>query len=355
MNENMPQRRQPKVSVIIPVYCVEKYIRECVDSVLAQTFTDYEIILVDDGSSDRCGEICDEYAKKDARVTVVHKTNGGLSDARNFGMAQASGELIYFLDGDDWIDDKLLECVTARMELGYDLVVFNYYTAYSDRNSEEISHLPGEINIDNEENRLDFFFGTFLKSKIGWSAWDRIFRKSLIDKYKITFADNKRIFMEDMFFSCCYCAYAKKICCIEDRLIFYRQREDSIMHTDGLEHNFNRVNEFGKELLNFYSVNKCASLLDVFPQIYYTLIRNNFWKYNKQTNADIVKAREVMVNGIEDLSFFKHQMKSLKNQNFISESAYSKQEFKEMKSNAKFFLDGNEKTFKIRNKINNLR
>ena len=89
-------------SVIIPIYCVEQYLRTCVDSVLSQTFLDFEVILVDDGSPDGCPRLCDEYAKKDARVRVIHKANGGLSDARNIGLSHASGEYILFLDGDDY-------------------------------------------------------------------------------------------------------------------------------------------------------------------------------------------------------------------------------------------------------------
>ncbi len=100
----------PKISVIVPVYKVEKYLPECIESVLTQTFADFELILVDDGSPDNCGAICDAYAARDSRVCVIHKTNGGLSSARNAGMFAARGELLMFLDGDDfWNDNRLLE------------------------------------------------------------------------------------------------------------------------------------------------------------------------------------------------------------------------------------------------------
>ena len=94
-----------KFSVILPIYKVEKYLCECVDSILNQSFTDYEIILVDDGSPDGSGAICDEYAEKDARVKVIHKVNGGLSDARNAGFAIAQGEYVVFIDSDDYVTD----------------------------------------------------------------------------------------------------------------------------------------------------------------------------------------------------------------------------------------------------------
>lgn len=106
----------PEVSVVVPAYKVEPYLRQCVDSVLAQTFTDYELILVDDGSPDACGEICDEYAAQDGRIRVIHQENGGLGKARNTGMDQAVGKYLIFLDSDDyWLPDTL-EILHAEAE-----------------------------------------------------------------------------------------------------------------------------------------------------------------------------------------------------------------------------------------------
>ena len=106
----------PKLSIIVPVYKVEPYIHKCVDSILNQTFTDFEIILVDDGSPDNCGKICDEYAQKDKRVRVIHKENGGLSDARNAGIDVAVGKIIGFVDSDDWIEAYMYAEMLSYME-----------------------------------------------------------------------------------------------------------------------------------------------------------------------------------------------------------------------------------------------
>ena len=96
----------PKISIIIPIYKVEKYIRECLDSILNQTFTDWEALLIDDGSPDNSGVICDEYAAKDNRFKVFHKENGGVSSARNLGLEKATGEWVTFIDADDWIEKE---------------------------------------------------------------------------------------------------------------------------------------------------------------------------------------------------------------------------------------------------------
>ena len=121
----------PKISVIVPVYKVEKYLNRCVDSILSQTFTDFELILVDDGSPDKCGEICEEYANKDSRIHVIHQKNGGLSAARNTGIdwanANSNSKWITFIDSDDWVHHEylkqLLETANAR---NVDICVCNY-------------------------------------------------------------------------------------------------------------------------------------------------------------------------------------------------------------------------------------
>ena len=97
------------VSVIVPIYKVEKYLNKCVDSIINQSYKNLEIILVDDGSPDKCGEICDKYAEKDSRVKVIHKENGGLSDARNAGIDIAKGDYLLFVDSDDWITSNICE------------------------------------------------------------------------------------------------------------------------------------------------------------------------------------------------------------------------------------------------------
>jgi glycosyltransferase involved in cell wall biosynthesis len=123
------------ISVIIPVYNVEKYLRECVDSVLSQTYKSYEIILVDDGSTDGSGEICDEYIDGHSQVKVIHKANGGLSDARNTGLKNAKGEYVYFLDSDDYIvPDAFQKLINISIKEQSDFVFFDA-SSFLDENS----------------------------------------------------------------------------------------------------------------------------------------------------------------------------------------------------------------------------
>ena len=121
------------ISVVIPIYNVAQYLSQCVDSVLSQSYQDLEIILVDDGSTDECPKICDDYQQKDARIRVIHKENGGLSDARNAGMKKATGEWTLFVDSDDWIDQEAIaKLYQFAIENRCDIVQGNVYYVYAD-------------------------------------------------------------------------------------------------------------------------------------------------------------------------------------------------------------------------------
>ncbi len=130
----------PKISVIVPVYNVEKYLSRCIDSILAQTFGDYEVILVDDGSTDRSGKICDEYAEKDPRFRVIHKENGGLSDARNTGVSAAVGDFVCFIDSDDFIDPEMLSVLLSLTETtGAEVAICGIRNCYESGQTEQSS------------------------------------------------------------------------------------------------------------------------------------------------------------------------------------------------------------------------
>ena len=139
------------ISVIVPIYNVEKYINQCIDSIINQTYKNLEIILVDDGSPDNCGRICDEYAKKDSRIKVVHKENGGVCSARNIGMEKSTGKWIAFIDSDDWIENKYFEIILneAKKE-DVDIVICGYNKIWKNK-VEKINASGENINYNSRE------------------------------------------------------------------------------------------------------------------------------------------------------------------------------------------------------------
>lgn len=185
--------KTPLISVIVPVYKVEKYLRRCVDSILAQTFTDFELLLVDDGSPDNSGKICDEYAALDPRVRVFHKPNGGVSSARNLGLDNARGEWIVFVDSDDWVGEEYLSNLFGAVKGGTEIVIA-YATIESFKGSVE-EHYPQQ-SVD-----LNDIYKLFEQNDLEWhtSPWAKLFKRSLIDKLGLTFEENMSI-GEDLIF-----------------------------------------------------------------------------------------------------------------------------------------------------------
>ena len=148
-----------KVSIIVPVYNVDKFLHKCVDSILAQTLTDFELLLVDDGSKDNSGLICDKYAAKDSRVRVFHKENGGVSSARNLGLENAQGDWIIFIDSDDWIEPNMLKDIYEKAILEHaDLVYCDLRMIFN--NHTEILHIA-EYNTNKTKMLNNFIKSTF--------------------------------------------------------------------------------------------------------------------------------------------------------------------------------------------------
>ena len=169
----------PKVSVIVPVYKAEKYLRKCVDSILAQTFKDFEVLLVDDGSPDKSGEICEEYAKKDPRVRVFHKENGGVSSARQCGLDNARGEYTIHADPDDWVEPNMLEELYAKAKAeDADMVICDYYV--NDRRGQRyVRQQPSAL--DHETVLRELF------QQLHGSCWNKLVRRACYREYDVSF------------------------------------------------------------------------------------------------------------------------------------------------------------------------
>ena len=210
------------ISIIVPVYKVEKYLDRCIDSVLAQTYANIEVILVDDGSTDRCGKMCDEYAKNDNRVKVIHKTNGGLSDARNAGLDIATGDYIGFVDSDDYIAKNMFEKLyQAILETKADMSMCGV-EQIDEKNTKLITEsLPDDVTtgIDVMNYKIN--------SVKGWLyivSWNKLYSNNLFQELR--FCNGK--LHEDEFIANKILFRCNKIACISDRLYFYFRRSDSI-------------------------------------------------------------------------------------------------------------------------------
>ena len=216
-----------KVSIVIPVYRAEKYMERCVDSVLAQTYENIEVILVEDGSPDRCGEICDAYAKKDARVKVIHKENEGVSKARNTGLKEVTGEFVQFVDSDDALKPNMTELLVKNMaEQSGDLVICGFYE--ENLNYSKVSKPGDEPGVYDQKkflqnitkNPYSFHYGVL---------WNKLFRTELL-KEQVAFSQDMD-FGEDFIFNLHYLKYAKRIVVIEEPLYSYvRYNTDSLMY-----------------------------------------------------------------------------------------------------------------------------
>ena len=223
----------PTISVIVPVYNVAALLPRCIDSLLAQNFADYEVLLVDDGSTDGSEAICDSYGSKDARVRVIHKPNEGVSNTRNRGIDEARGEWLTFVDSDDYVTDRYLSDLYACVGPGIELVI------HSLKHIRESGELLYDYNLPKGEKiYATSNFALMAKEQYvaqrGYTSC-KLFRKQLIDTFSIRFASNVK-FSEDWVFLFSYLnAMNGKVCCSPTSNYFYVDREGSLSHA---EHDF---------------------------------------------------------------------------------------------------------------------
>lgn len=211
--------QNPLYSIIVPVFKVEKYLSRCIESILSQTFTDFELLLVDDGSPDNSGKICDKYASIDSRVQVFHKENGGVSSARNLGLDYAKGKWIIFCDSDDWVEKDWIESYHNAINNIVDIIFQGYIQEY---HTHHLVHC-----IKNAPNKyIDKILLLEQKDLLGWT-WCKIFKASIIEDYKIRFNTTLNI-NEDLLFTLQYCYYARSILILPIAKYHYIIYEDSL-------------------------------------------------------------------------------------------------------------------------------
>lgn len=244
----------PLVTVVIPIYNVEKYLDRCVNSIVNQTYKNIEIILVDDGSPDNCPLMCDEWAKKDERIRVVHKRNAGLGMARNSGLEVARGEYILFIDSDDYLDLSTIElCVSSSLHNNSDVVIFG-------RKDVDDDGVVGEMNI---KTNTDVFTGdevqhTLLpavfsyKMGFGVSAAGRMYRTDIFRKHNLRFKSEREIISEDAYFALELFSKDVTVSIVSKNLYHYYRRSDSLTHTYRAD----------RQLKNDAFLSQCVSLAE---------------------------------------------------------------------------------------------
>ncbi len=242
-----------KVSVIVPIYNVEKYLIKCIDSIVNQTYKNLEIILVDDGSPDSCPQICDEYAIKDSRIKVIHKENGGLSDARNAGMSVATGEYISFIDSDDYISLDFIETLYNTMKYeSSDIVECDVIKIFENKDP-KVNEYENNFKVETFDTQ-DSLSMLIAENQFRQHVWNKLYKSGIA--LHIPFKKGK--LNEDEFWTYQVFGQAKRVTKIKKLMYYYLQRESSIM---GNKFNIRRLDALeAKEERQKYIETKFPSL-----------------------------------------------------------------------------------------------
>lgn len=238
------------VSIIVPVFNTERYLSECIDSILAQSFSDFEVLLIDDGSTDRSEEICDEYARKDIRVRVFHKTNGGAGSARNLGLDNARGEWICFVDSDDYVEPYYLETLSILPDKA-DITFFPIKKI--SENGDIDLQIPLACKVygrDNVEQQLAHLKYGMPMDLFGWSA-NKLFCADIIKKYKVRFPEDV-VFREDEIFTMNYCRHISSLEILDTPLYNYRFLQSGLTSKGMVELDYLALSDHLLENLPYY-------------------------------------------------------------------------------------------------------
>lgn len=274
------------VSIIVPVYNVEKYLMKCIESIQQQTEEKIEIILVDDGSIDKSGEICDEYAVKDSRIKIVHKENGGLSDARNCGLDVSIGEYVAFVDADDYVDKEYISKMKKEMlAKNCDIVQCGYKRVYQDGSMKNFG-ATAKISSGKDVQRYFYEHG---KSEPYVIACNKLYRRSCFDTIRFPvgrihedYATTYKIFYE-----------ASAISTIEDSLYYYVMRNGSIMQTEN-EKSLYHWAIAEKERWEFYTDKGMPFLASRAKKAYYYRLRDCINHKNTKNKDELIAERKIL-------------------------------------------------------------
>ncbi len=267
----------PQISIIVPIYKVENYLHRCVDSILAQTFTDFELILVDDGSPDNCGKICDDYAKKDNRIKVIHKENGGLSSARNAGIDIAKGDYLSFVDSDDWIHPQMIELLYQGIkENNVKCSICGYKETEQQEPFEQIFQVHYELH-----NGMDFLISNNVNATV---AWGKLYYKSLFDTIRYPLGR----LHEDEFTTYKILYSAGKISFVNAHLYYYFINENGITKGTFTPQRLDAILAL-KEQCSFFKHNKLPNHVVYGAKHLEYNIRQQFYQAQAQGQTEICR------------------------------------------------------------------
>lgn len=287
---------RPKISVIVPCYNVEKYVEECLESIINQTYSNLEIILVDDGSKDSTGSILDRYATKDDRIVVIHKPNGGLSSARNAGLDIMTGDLVSFIDSDDFVDIRLYQCVVSAWSKNRDVDFVQFgYESFSDDDVISASKDTPTFDIISREKAIGCHVILFKYNCV----WGKIFKKDVFSS--IRFMEGRIV--EDLPVSLEVYYNSHKIININTYLYYYRVRQGSIMAGDPFRV-YNSVVENTRCLTEGKYKND-KNFIKYAYNCVLSIFINDFIRYNRNlindTDIEVVAQKRRSINAIKSI------------------------------------------------------
>lgn len=274
------------ISIIVPIYQSEQTLRKCLESILSQTFREFEVLLVNDGSTDRCAEICGEYVKKDSRVRFIEKSHSGVSDTRQMGLENATGEYVIHCDSDDWMEPTMLEKLYEKaIESGVDMVVCDFWEEFHSK-SQVNKQFPHEYDASSPIARQI--------SQLSNSMWNKLIRRSLFFVYGVSFPKGAK-YGEDMFVTMSLLNKGIKIAYVEEPLYHYKQwGVDSLTHrltSDFVTSNLSIISELeyiiSDDLKEKLAANKIFVLFSIYENK--LLPKKQLSKLFPEVHKDIVK------------------------------------------------------------------
>lgn len=342
------------VSIIVPVYKVEPYLRQCVDSILEQTYRDLQVILVDDGSPDRCGAICDEYARKDSRVLALHKKNGGVSSARNYALDYTEGTYITFCDSDDMYQPDWIECLVDAMEKSCSDVVVGGFTFMSEDGilGEQRSREAGTWSTETETDKMKYCFTMVMGQGHGGEIWDRLFRRDIIMDHSIRFCETCGNFAEDFGFVLSYSMYANSVTAVAHCGYHYRVRQGSMMQNSV---SIPKLESMNQVYLSLEPICRSAFSAEtaqwVLPRFYIQLIAMQFMSKLWSSGLAPNELRQNAIAGVQDWRKMECRLRECLRENRWKNPWYSGSYNTEMLYHIRYLLDGSWIMLRIRCKL----